>query len=128
MNTYEIFIVSAMHYYTAGRYAVFAVLNPTAANLLHHAVEMSLKGALSKNGMSLCELERLRHNLPGIWRVFTETYQVDLANFDTMIVDLHRYEDIRYPDLIVTQGMVSEITRGKPATSPGSGLSKYTET
>jgi hypothetical protein len=35
--TDHLFISAGMHYYVAGRYAVFAGLNPTAANLLHHA-------------------------------------------------------------------------------------------
>jgi hypothetical protein len=124
-NDTDIFIASAMHYYTAGRYAVFASLNPTAANLLHHAVEMSLKGALSKAGMSLSDLRKLKHNLLKIWCAFTRSYQVDLSSFEPVIVDLNKYEEIRYPDLIVVQGMESEITRGKPPTSPGSGLPKY---
>ena len=51
--TDHLFISAGMHYYVAGRYAVFAGLNPTAANLLHHAVEMALKGALAKKGMAL---------------------------------------------------------------------------
>src|SRR2546423_12356690 len=51
--TDHLFISTGMDYYVAGRYAVFAGLNPTAANLLHHAVEMALKGALAKKGMDL---------------------------------------------------------------------------
>jgi len=34
-------------YYLAGRYAVAAQLLPVAANLLHHAIEMLLKGELT---------------------------------------------------------------------------------
>jgi hypothetical protein len=57
----SLFISAGMHYYVAGRYAVFAGLNPTAANLLHHAIEMALKGALAKKGMDLRALKRLSH-------------------------------------------------------------------
>ena len=32
--TDHLFISAGMHYYVAGRYAVFAGLNPTAANLV----------------------------------------------------------------------------------------------
>src|SRR5215471_13111256 len=66
--TDHLFISAGMHYYVAGRYAVFAGLNPTAANLLHHAVEMALKGALAKKGMDLKALRGLSHDLPRIWR------------------------------------------------------------
>ena len=36
----------ATDYYIAGRYAYFSALIPTAGNLLHHAVELYLKGYL----------------------------------------------------------------------------------
>jgi hypothetical protein len=77
----DLFLGSAIHYYVTGRFAVFARFNPTAANLLHHAVEMSLKGALAKRGMNLCDLRDLNHNLPKIWRVFQSEYGVNLSNF-----------------------------------------------
>jgi hypothetical protein len=44
----ERFFSPATQYYVSARYDVFAGLNPVAGNLLHHAVEMCLKGALSK--------------------------------------------------------------------------------
>ena len=37
-------------YYLAGRYAVAAQLLPIAANLLHHAIEMLLKGEADPSG------------------------------------------------------------------------------
>ena len=80
--TDHLFISAGMHYYVAGRYAVFAGLNPTAANLLHHAVEMALKGALAKKGMDLKALKRLNHDLPEIWREFTAQYGSDGSTFD----------------------------------------------
>jgi hypothetical protein len=57
-------------YYVAGRYGMFAGFMPVAANLHHHAIEMLLKGALSKS-MNLEELKRkLGHRLPKIWKKF----------------------------------------------------------
>src|SRR6202043_1798471 len=41
-----------MQYYTIGRYSVLAGVNPVAGNLLHHAIEMFLKGALAVNAAS----------------------------------------------------------------------------
>ena len=95
------FISAGMHYYVAGRYAVFAGFNPTAANLLHHAVEMALKGALAKKGMDLKALKGLSHDLPRIWREFTAQYGIDGSTFDRVIAELQKFESIRYPDEIV---------------------------
>jgi hypothetical protein len=47
------------------------VAEASAANLLHHAVEMALKGALAKKGMDLKALKCLSHDLPRVWREFT---------------------------------------------------------
>ena len=44
-------------------------LSPVTGNLLHHAIEMYLKGALSKT-KSLSELKQFWHNLPDIWAAF----------------------------------------------------------
>ena len=115
----HLFISAGMHYYVAGRYAVFAGLNPTAANLLHHAVEMALKGALAKKGMDLKALKGLSHDLPRIWREFTAQYGIDGSTFDGVIAELQKFETVRYPDEIIKQGLTSSIGRGKP--SPPSG-------
>jgi hypothetical protein len=123
-QTDHLFISAGMHYYVAGRYAVFAGFNPTAANLLHHAVEMTLKGALAKKGMDLKALERLKHDLPKIWQGFTAQYGIDGSAFDSVIAELQKFETIRYPDKIVNEGLHSEIARGKP--SPPSGQARYT--
>src|SRR6516164_8004499 len=108
------FISSAVDYYVAGRYAVFAGLNPTAGNLLHHAVEMCLKAGLAKKGKSLAELKRLNHRLPDIWNQFKTHFPGhSLGAFDSLIGELHRFEEIRYPDSIVSKGMLCAIDPGK---------------
>jgi len=117
--TDHLFISAGMHYYVAGRYAVFAGLNPTAANLLHHAVEMALKGALAKKGMDLKTLRDLSHDLPRIWQEFTAQYKIDGSSFDGVIAELQKFETIRYPDEIVKKGLKSLISRGKPSPTPG---------
>jgi hypothetical protein len=121
--TDHLFISAGMDYYVAGRYAVFAGLNPTAANLLHHAIEMALKGALAKKGLDLKALKRLSHDLPKIWREFTTQYGIDSSTFDGVIAELQKFETIRYPDKIVNQGLSSLISPGKP--SPPSGHMKH---
>ena len=116
--TDHLFISNGMHYYVAGRYAVFAGLNPTAANLLHHAVEMVLKGSLAKKGLDLKALKRLSHDLPGIWREFTAQYGIDGGAFDRVVAELQKFETIRYPDEIVKQGLTCLFGRGKPGPTP----------
>jgi hypothetical protein len=115
--TDHIFISAGMHYYVAGRYAVFAGLNPTAANLLHHAIEMVLKGALARKGMDLEALKNLGHRLPTIWQEFTAQYGIDGSNFDGVIGELQKFESIRYPD--PKQGLSSLMGRGKPSAPSG---------
>jgi hypothetical protein len=123
------FISAAMDYYVAGRFAVFAGINPTAGNLLHHAVEMCLKGALAKKGMSLKELEKMRHKLRKIWGKFKAQYTgdpSDLKDFDEVIAELDSFEEIRYPDKVVKQGMSCVISPGsRPKTPPPHFLAEY---
>ena len=110
---HHLLIRSAIDYYAVGRYAVFAGLNPTAGNLLHHAVETCLKGALAKKGNSTDDLKKLRHGLPRIWKEFKAQYPADLGSFDPIIRGIHHFEEISYPDQIAAQGVSSEIGRGK---------------
>jgi hypothetical protein len=68
----ERFFSSACDYYIAGRFAAFARLNPVVGNLLHHAIEMYLKGALAKT-KSLVALDKgFKHNFPKLWKAFKQ--------------------------------------------------------
>jgi hypothetical protein len=108
--SWEIFFGNGLQYYAAGRYSFFAGGNYVAGNVLHHAVEMCLKGGLTKTGWSLSKVRRLKHDLPKIWRKFkSETGASGLDQFDDEIEALHRYEKIRYPDEIVKAGMQSAL-------------------
>jgi hypothetical protein len=101
----DIFFSNGTQYYAAGRYAAFAGLIPITGNLLHHAVENYLKGGLSKAKTS-GKLKALGHNLPAIWRAFkVQVNDASLARFDIVISTLHDFEDIRYPDSVVANGM-----------------------
>jgi hypothetical protein len=116
MSEWEEFFKTAGQYYVTGRYAAFAGFIPVTGNLFHHAVEMFLKGGLSKNGLSLAELKKLSHNLPNCWTKFKTTFNSPALNkFDNTISSLHRFEDIRYPDLIVEKGMLAAINITKQA-------------
>lgn len=121
---WEEFFKTAGQYYVSGRYAAIAGFIPTTGNLLHHAVEMFLKGGLSKKGLSLLELKKLGHHLPNIWAKFKTMFNDPVLNkFDDVISSLHRFEDIRYPDLIVEKGMLAmiNITRQQPTPLNPSG-------
>lgn len=111
-------------YYVAGRYAVVAALMPIAGNLLHHAIEMYLKGALSKE-MSPDQLRnKFRHRLPKLWkRVKRQIGDRSLSKFDSVIKELSKFEDIRYPDKFWQQGasITFDITKTGAAQGRASG-------
>ena len=116
---WEQFFKTAGQYYVAGRYAAFAAFIPVTGNLLHHAVEMFLKGGLSKKGVSLDNLKRFGHNLPNIWAKFkTKFDEPILDHSDDAITALHRFEDIRYPDAIVAKGIQAAINITRQGALP----------
>jgi hypothetical protein len=109
----EIFFSSGLEYYIGGRSAVRAGLNPLAGNLLHHAIEMCLKGSISK---TLEELKKLGHNLPKIWKEFKKQIKDPaLDQFDPLINQLHRFDDIRYPDSVLATDTASRVSFGPPS-------------
>jgi hypothetical protein len=111
---WTLLINSGIDYYVDGRYAVFAQQLPTAGNLLHHAIEMCLKGALVKQGKSLAELRKLNHDLGEIYKEFKTAFPDHSADaFDPIIAELHKFEEIRYPDVILKKGMFCSIAPGK---------------
>jgi hypothetical protein len=114
-------------YYVAGRYGVFAALIPVAANLQHHAIEMLLKGALSKT-MTLAEIKnKLGHKLDKCWEAFKGMAgDASLSRFDQVIAELNRFEDIRYPDEILQSGasIMFDVTKVGAAMSSVSGVSE----
>jgi hypothetical protein len=122
----HIFFSSASYYYVAGRFAVFARFNPVAANLIHHAVEMYLKGALLKSkAKTLKELKQLGHSLPNCWKAFkAQTNDPALNKFDGVVDAIHKYEELRYPDQN-SKGMSStfNIVRWTPPSLPGTPAS-----
>jgi hypothetical protein len=108
------FFTYGSQYYVAGRWGMFAGLMPVAGNLHHHAIEMFLKGALSKT-MTTEELKwKLGHRLPKIWKRFKrEINDRNLTSFDKVIKELSKFEDIRYPDKLLQSGvsMIFNITK-----------------
>jgi hypothetical protein len=100
---------SAIHYHVAARYAVVAAFLPEAGNLVHHAIEFYLKGALIKS----CDEQarrQMHHDLRKAWRRYKrERKDRRLRKFDETIRDVNKFERIRYPEEILRFGMLAEI-------------------
>jgi hypothetical protein len=112
-----------MHYYIAGRFATLTGLFPMAGNLLHHAVEMFLKGALVR-AIGLEAVRTISHDLNRLWQAFKSHFPfAEAASFDKPIAEMHRFERLRYPDLALREGMEAtlDIFREQRIETSGSG-------
>jgi len=99
------FFRAGSQYYVVGRFSVLTGQTPVAGNLLHHTIEMFLKGALSKS-MSLKELKnKLGHELMKTWIEFKQrANEPGLDRFDKTVDQLSQFESIRYPDKTLQSG------------------------
>lgn len=105
----HLFVQLAFQYHVAGRSAVIDGLSPVCGNLLHHAVEMALKAALT-DVLTLPDLKKLNHSLPKIWGAFTSSFpDADISVFNQAIAQLDRFEDLRYPDYVLATERRSEL-------------------
>jgi hypothetical protein len=94
------------------RFSASAGFAPVCGNLFHYAIEMYLKGHLSYKGLP--ELKKLGHQLQEIWNCFKlDVGDVALDCFDQVISELHKFESIRYPDGILSDGMMASISMKK---------------
>jgi hypothetical protein len=106
-------------YYVVGRFGFFANVLGVAGNILHHSVEMLLKGSLATK-LPLNKLEQFKHNLPKLWTAFIKANPKAVVppGLEGVIQGLHQFESIRYPDLAVTRGVavaasVRRASRGR---------------
>jgi hypothetical protein len=108
-----------MQYYIAGRAAAQAQLVPVAGNLLHHAVEMLLKGDLSRT-VPLGDLKnKYGHRLIKTWDAFKMNHSGDdLSAYDEQIGELDRFDKIRYPDDYFKHGALMAVGWGDRTQSP----------
>jgi hypothetical protein len=117
MEAEDLFFDLAFQYYLAGRAAYCMRLTTVVGNLLHHAIEMSCKGALSKWGWELAQLKQLNHRLLEIWeKLKLCSCDAGLNAYDDVVADLSDFEDLRYPDLILERGMGVSIELARSAT------------
>ena len=83
---------AAVQYYISGRWAVFNRLYEVAGTLLHHAVEMEIKAALSAGGNSLAELKKYGHDLEKLWLALKKQLNdPSLDQFDGVVSALDRH-------------------------------------
>jgi hypothetical protein len=120
----QLFFDFGFQYYIAARYSVAAWSNPVAANLMHHAIEMFLKGGLAAHTTEQ-DRRKLGHRLPDNWSAFKIQLSAGhLSKFDPVVDALDRYEDIRYPENILRDGVGTYFQFGKrtmPITVSGQG-------
>jgi hypothetical protein len=112
----ENFFKIALEYYVNGRAAALSGCLFTTGNLLHHAVEMMLKGELSKTTSldDLANPKKFGHWLPKCWNGIKALFPtVDLTEFDAMIQGLDKFEQIRYPDKLLSHGASIGIGFGR---------------
>ena len=120
----------ATQYYASGRFAALSGFLPVCGNLLHHSVEMYLKGALAPV-LDLNAMRKLSHNLMQIWDCTKENYpDSNLASFDVTIERLNPFERLRYPDAALQEGAEMRLTRLRDewlpmANNPGRPEPRY---
>jgi Protein of unknown function (DUF2934) len=112
----------AVQYYVAGRFAVHSGLNPVAGNLLHHAIELALKGGLARATSSEDLKKKYMHSLSPLWRDFKlSVSDPRLDRLDRTVGELDQFETIRYPEHVEQYGMFASITptrRDQDAKAP----------
>jgi hypothetical protein len=64
----------AMQYYGTGRYAMACNFTPVSSSLLHHAVELCLKGCLAPV-LGVAALRGFSHDIRKLWSRFSENIQ-----------------------------------------------------
>jgi len=118
----DAFLVLGSQYYAHARYSAQFYYLPVCVTLFHHAIELLLKGFLSKRKSS-SDLKKMGHNLVALWEQFkAETGNPALTNFDKTIRLLDQVELLRYPDSIVDDGFalhISLTTPSSPIRIPG---------
>lgn len=96
------FLPIAIQYYVSGRSAAKYTFMPVCGNLFHNAVEMLLKTEVTG---------RHTHKLKSLWKEFKKNHN-NLDHYDSFIEKLHKWEEIRYPDVTFSRAM--SVGRHKP--------------
>jgi hypothetical protein len=108
------FLRRGLDYYVAGRFSALPGRSLiVSGNIMHHAIEMLLKGALCKaQGHSQQQIRAMNHKLTKAWEAFKKAFRSDpprLNRFDSAVKDLDKFEDLRYPDKLLSSGMFGSL-------------------
>lgn len=100
----------SLEYYAAGRFSANSRLHRAAPNLLHQAIEYVLKAGLAATH-PLKDLQvQFGHNLVALWKTAVAANPgLELPQRNQAILDLHKFESLRYPDKLITQGATVTI-------------------
>ncbi len=108
------FFVDGLQYYVAGLFVDknFKDGKPVAAVLFHHAIERFLKGGLL-GPYSLGQLKNFGHDLCRNWLIFKSCMgDNSLSTYDTVVMQLNKFEKLRYPDLYLIEDITLMIGKG----------------
>ena len=120
----DLFVSTAVEYYVSGRFACLEGLLNVGGNLCHHAVEMMLKAHLVvKHELQELSNHPFGHDLPHLWQTFKAEVVADLDRYDETINELHKFDEIRYPDTTSQRGSVITVglTRSSGRATDGEG-------
>jgi len=122
-SAWHYFVELSLQYYAAGRFAALNRLHRIAPNLVHHAVELILKAVLVRDH----SLEKIktdyRHDLTRLWKAVTAASPGLLTTRrNQTIADVAKFEDLRYPNLLIRQGatVTVALTSGENPRVSGS--------
>ena len=115
-----------IQYYLAARSAVAAAFNPVCGSIAHHAIEMLFKACLANDdsGETIAKyIDIYRHNLDLLWAEFRRRNQhLNLdPEFDLIIDELNKWDEIRYPNQLVLEGGHLDIGFVEPDPPPSGG-------
>jgi hypothetical protein len=86
-------------YYVIGRFATLSFLSPNAGNLFHHGFEILFKAKLLAKYSPDDLQKKFGHNLTVLWELFKCTTKKDsLSKYDSLISEIQKWEEIRYPN------------------------------
>ena len=116
-NVDETYFRLATEYYVAARASWSSGGTTVVGNLLHHAIELYLKGNLALEE-SPARLRGYGHDLKRLWKAYKKKHSAkSLSAFDRTIKDVQKFEDIRYPDAISNKGMFYNLPLTRPPTA-----------
>lgn len=104
------FIEWGLQYFVAGRFAIMNLLPPVNCILMHHAIEMIMKAALVSTVPPEELKAKYKHNLNRLWKATKAKFPAEnLKQFDDVVSKLHRFERLRYPDKLISEGATMQI-------------------